>query len=91
MKINTTFSKIKFGWMLSSTSLGWILKWKLIFYQFLETLSTVHPMGRIGRESEVSKGILFLASDEASFTTGTILPIDGGRHCTVGNTTPKRN
>jgi NAD(P)-dependent dehydrogenase (short-subunit alcohol dehydrogenase family) len=37
-----------------------------------------HPMGRIGEPEEVASAILFLASDEASFITGAILPVDGG-------------
>ena len=36
------------------------------------------PMGRLGRPEEVAAGILFLASDEASFITGQVLNIDGG-------------
>lgn len=36
------------------------------------------PMGRVGRIEEVVAGALYLASDEASFTTGTELIIDGG-------------
>lgn len=36
------------------------------------------PMGRPGRPREVAYGALFLASDEASFVTGTQLVIDGG-------------
>jgi NAD(P)-dependent dehydrogenase (short-subunit alcohol dehydrogenase family) len=35
-------------------------------------------MGRLGEPSEVAEAILFLASDEASFITGAILPVDGG-------------
>jgi 3alpha(or 20beta)-hydroxysteroid dehydrogenase len=37
-----------------------------------------HPMGRIGEADEVVSAILFLASDAASFITGTDLPVDGG-------------
>jgi NAD(P)-dependent dehydrogenase (short-subunit alcohol dehydrogenase family) len=37
-----------------------------------------HPIGRIGEPAEVANAILFLASDEASFITGAILPVDGG-------------
>lgn len=36
------------------------------------------PLGRIGKPIEVAYGVLFLASDEASFITGTELVIDGG-------------
>lgn len=43
-----------------------------------ELIRQVHPMGRIGEPEEVARGILFLASDEASFITGVPLPIDGG-------------
>jgi 3alpha(or 20beta)-hydroxysteroid dehydrogenase len=37
-----------------------------------------HPIGRIGEADEVAKAILFLASEAASFITGTDLPVDGG-------------
>jgi NAD(P)-dependent dehydrogenase (short-subunit alcohol dehydrogenase family) len=37
------------------------------------------PMGRLGSAEEVAYGVLYLASDEASFVTGSELVIDGGR------------
>jgi hypothetical protein len=37
-----------------------------------------HAMGRFGRPEEVADGVLYLASDSASFTTGIALPVDGG-------------
>jgi len=37
------------------------------------------PMGRIGQVEEVANGIYWLCSDEASYVTGTVLPVAGGR------------
>jgi len=42
-------------------------RWKLL-----------HPIGRIGRPSEVAQCILFLAGDASTFVTGTELVVDGG-------------
>ena len=36
------------------------------------------PVGRLGTPLEVAQGALFLASDDASYITGTELVIDGG-------------
>ena len=36
------------------------------------------PLGRFAKVRDVSQGVLFLASDEASFITGSELVIDGG-------------
>jgi NAD(P)-dependent dehydrogenase (short-subunit alcohol dehydrogenase family) len=38
----------------------------------------MHPMGRLGEPAEVARAIAFLASEEASFITGAVLPVDGG-------------
>jgi NAD(P)-dependent dehydrogenase (short-subunit alcohol dehydrogenase family) len=46
--------------------------------EYLQTIEKMHPMARIGEPSEVAAAILFLASDDASFVTGVILPVDGG-------------
>lgn len=39
------------------------------------------PMQRYGQEGELNAGAIFLASKEASYVTGVILPIDGGYTC----------
>ena len=49
-----------------------------MFKQFADTHV---PMKRYGKEGELNAGAIFLASDEASYVTGVILPIDGGYTC----------
>jgi meso-butanediol dehydrogenase / (S,S)-butanediol dehydrogenase / diacetyl reductase len=41
-------------------------------------LEARQPLGRLGTPEEIAAGILFLASDESRFATGSILTIDGG-------------
>jgi NAD(P)-dependent dehydrogenase (short-subunit alcohol dehydrogenase family) len=36
------------------------------------------PLGRIGQPEDIAYGVLYLASDEAAFVTGSELVIDGG-------------
>ena len=45
---------------------------------FKEFANTHVPMKRYGNPGELNAGAIFLASDEASYVTGVILPIDGG-------------
>ncbi|WP_293907431.1 SDR family oxidoreductase, partial [Phenylobacterium sp.] len=42
-------------------------------------LATLNPMKRIGQPDEIAHAILYVASAEASFVTGHILTVDGGK------------
>lgn len=46
--------------------------------EYLAAIERMHPVGRIGEPVEVARAILFLASDDASFISGAVLPVDGG-------------
>lgn len=46
--------------------------------EFTAYMKATVPVGRYGNEGELNAGAIFLASDEASYVTGVILPIDGG-------------
>ena len=46
--------------------------------EMFEKLSKAQPIGRMGQPDEIAAAALFLCSDEASFITGTALPVDGG-------------
>jgi NAD(P)-dependent dehydrogenase (short-subunit alcohol dehydrogenase family) len=49
---------------------------------YRELLDEAHPIGRIGLPSEAAAAVAFLASDDASFVTGVLLPVDGGYSAT---------
>jgi NAD(P)-dependent dehydrogenase (short-subunit alcohol dehydrogenase family) len=45
------------------------------------------PMRRVGAAAEVARAVLWLCSDQSSFVTGTVMPIDGGQ--AAGNKPPQ--
>ena len=45
------------------------------------------PMRRVGTAAEVARAVMWLCSDESSFITGTVIPIDGGQ--SAGNKPPQ--
>src|SRR5690606_10230437 len=46
--------------------------------EVITVLEQKHALGRLGNSEEVAELILFLASDKASFITGSYFPVDGG-------------
>ena len=46
--------------------------------ELMKEWSKEYPIGRFGKPEDVANACLYLASDESSFVTGVILPVDGG-------------
>jgi acetoacetyl-CoA reductase len=46
----------------------------------LEKIVARVPVGRLGKASEIARGVVFLVDDEAGFVTGSTLSINGGQH-----------
>jgi NAD(P)-dependent dehydrogenase (short-subunit alcohol dehydrogenase family) len=44
----------------------------------LPTFNAMQPLGRNGQPADIAEALLFLASDQASFITGVVLPVEGG-------------
>jgi len=47
--------------------------------QFIENMTAAVPLGRLGAPDDVANAVSFLASDEASYITGTSIIVDGGQ------------
>ncbi|RWS24062.1 tropinone reductase 2-like protein [Leptotrombidium deliense] len=69
--INPAYIKTDFG----VTNLG---ASREMMAAFEEIIRNNYPLRRVGEAEDVAKGILFLSSEDASFTTGDCLVIDGG-------------
>jgi 3-oxoacyl-[acyl-carrier protein] reductase len=53
--------------------------------EFLKSMEDAIPLGRLGSTRDVANAFLFLASDEASYITGTTIVVDGGQLLPEGN------
>lgn len=48
--------------------------------EFWEKIRPLHPLGRSGRPADIADAAVFFASEQSSWVTGVIFPLDGGRH-----------
>lgn len=46
---------------------------------FIQSMADAVPLGRLGTPRDIANAVLFLASDEAAYITGTTLTVDGGQ------------
>lgn len=51
---------------------------------FIDKLKPMIPTPRLGLPRDIANGVLFLASDDAQYVTGVLLPVDGGLTCRLG-------
>ena len=66
------------GTILTQASYDHMKRLGVTLEEFLAVEGAKHLLNRVGDPREVAYAILFLASDEASFITGTHLMVDGG-------------
>ena len=77
-KDNVTFNTVCPGRILTDRLLGGLKASGLSREQYVTQLGTDIPMGRVGTPEEFANVIVFLASERASYVTGTAIQVDGG-------------
>lgn len=66
------------GTTVAETSEGFVLYGRKISDEAIRARAKSHPLGRLARPEDIAHAVLYLASEESSFVTGTALFVDGG-------------
>jgi 3-oxoacyl-[acyl-carrier protein] reductase len=53
--------------------------------EYFRTMEEAVPLGRLGTPRDVANAVLYLASDEAEYVTGTTIVLDGGQTLPEGD------
>jgi 3-oxoacyl-[acyl-carrier protein] reductase len=77
-KDNITFNTVCPGRILTDRLMGGLKASGLSREKYLESMGAEIPMGRVGTAEEFANVIVFLASERASYVTGTAIQVDGG-------------
>ena len=77
-KLNIRVNAVAPGYILTPMAVDDAKQHGITIEEYCAETAKLHPIGRLGTPLEIANAYLYLASDEASFVTGTTLMVDGG-------------
>lgn len=80
-KLNIRVNAVAPGFVLTPMAYDDAAQSGMTIEEYCAESALMHPIGRLAQPIEIANAYLFMASDEASFITGTTLAVDGGYTC----------